>query len=222
MIITFAAGLRQERMRTAIGAQVFGVLVSILHDHEFPLTTTFSPMSNSSAPDPTAALPPYLDLPPHLSAHKYFFVCTLTVAAWDSLVLSPRTWRLFRTKEWPPLKIAFYFLRFMMPIEFVIVGKHPSSCGHYRRCPDSPIAVAFFDTHWTTSMCQSFFLFEPIVTAILVSVCAGVHLVRIRAIYSKDNTITGILGALLFVQVVMMGVACGFYRGAPVRVPFRP
>lgn len=81
--------------------------------------------SNSSAPA-TLPLPPYLDLPPHLSAHKYFFVCTLTVAAWDTLVLSPRTWRLFRTKEWPLLKLAFYFLRLLMPIEFIIVGRSPS------------------------------------------------------------------------------------------------
>ena len=80
-------------------------------------------MSNSSSAPPELSLPPYLDLPPHLSAHKYFFVCTLTVAAWDTLVLSPRTWRLLRTKGWPPLKWGFYFLRLMMPIEFIIVGQ---------------------------------------------------------------------------------------------------
>lgn len=67
-------------------------------------------------------LPPSLDLPPHLSAHKYFFVCTLTVAAWDTLVLSPRAYRLLRTKEWPVLKIAFHFLRLFMPIEFTVAG----------------------------------------------------------------------------------------------------
>ena len=82
---------------------------------------------NSTSP----ALPASLDLPPHLSAHKYFFVCTLTVAAWDTLVLSPRSWRLFRTKEWPFLKIAYHFLRIFMPVEFTIVG------------------VAFFDTKWS-------------------------------------------------------------------------
>ena len=81
--------------------------------------------------DPSSILPPSLDLPPHLSAHKYFFVCTLTVAAWDTLVLSPRSYRLFRKPEWPPLKIAYHFLRWFMPIEFTIVG------------------VAFFDTKWT-------------------------------------------------------------------------
>lgn len=86
-------------------------------------------MSNST--DPTQALPPSLDLPPHLSAHKYFFVCTLTVAAWDTLVLSPRSWRLLRTKGWPFLKIAYHFLRVFMPVEFTIVG------------------VAFFDTKWS-------------------------------------------------------------------------
>lgn len=72
--------------------------------------------------DITSLLPPSLNLPPHLSAHKYFFVCTLTVAAWDTLVLSPRAWRLMKTGEWPVLKIIFHFMRFFMPIEFIIVG----------------------------------------------------------------------------------------------------
>lgn len=84
-------------------------------------------------------LPPSLDLPPHLSAQKYFFVCTLTVAAWDTLVLSPRSWRLLKTKGWPFLKIAYNFLRVFMPIEFTIVG------------------VAFFDTNWSLSVGISLF-----------------------------------------------------------------
>ena len=68
------------------------------------------------------ALPPSLNLPPPLSAHKYFLVCTLTVAAWDTLVLSPRTWRLLRQPGWPTLKILFHFLRVFMPAEFIVVG----------------------------------------------------------------------------------------------------
>jgi hypothetical protein len=80
-----------------------------------------------SAPDltyqtHTGLLPDSLKLPPHLSAHKYFFVCSLTVAAWDSLVLSPRTWKLLRTKEWPVLKIIYHFIRLFMPIAFTVVG----------------------------------------------------------------------------------------------------
>lgn len=71
----------------------------------------------------TADLPPSLNLPPHLSAQKYFLVCTLTVAAWDTLVLSPRTWRLMKSGEWPVLKILFHFLRVFMPVEFTIVGE---------------------------------------------------------------------------------------------------
>ena len=67
-------------------------------------------------------LPNSLRLSPHLSAHKYFFVCTLTVAAWDTLVLSPRSWKLFKSEGWPVLKTMFWFLRFLMPIEFTIVG----------------------------------------------------------------------------------------------------
>lgn len=72
--------------------------------------------------DISSLLPPSLQLPPHLSAHKYFYVCTLTVAAWDTLVLTPRTWRLLKTKEWPLLKFAFHFLRIFMPMEFTVVG----------------------------------------------------------------------------------------------------
>jgi hypothetical protein len=67
-------------------------------------------------------LPNSLKLTPHLSAHKYFFVCTLTVAAWDTLVLSPRSWKLFKSEGWPVLKAMFFLLRHLMPIEFTIVG----------------------------------------------------------------------------------------------------
>jgi hypothetical protein len=72
-------------------------------------------------------LPPSLLLPTHLSAHKYFFVCTLTVAAWDTLVLTPRTWHLTKTAEWPLLKIVYHILRYLMPAEFIILGEPSSS-----------------------------------------------------------------------------------------------
>lgn len=68
-------------------------------------------------------LPNSLNLPPHLSAHKYFMVCTLTVAAWDALVLSPRSWRLLRSPGWPLFKIIYNFLRLFMPAEFIVVGE---------------------------------------------------------------------------------------------------
>ncbi|RXW24436.1 hypothetical protein EST38_g1402 [Candolleomyces aberdarensis] len=143
-------------------------------------------------------LPPSLDLPPHLSAHKYFLVCTLTVAAWDTLVLSPRTWRLFRQPGWPTLKILFNFMRLFMPIEFIIV------------------AVAFFDTKWTQEMCQKFFLFEPICTAILLACCSVVHVIRIKAIYDNNRGILGVMSALFAVQVVVTAICCGFYRTVPL------
>jgi hypothetical protein len=139
-------------------------------------------------------LPPSLDLPPHLSAHKYFMVCTLTVAAWDSLVLSPRTWRLFKTEGWPILKILFNFLRVFMPIEFTAV------------------AVAFFDTNFSQASCQHFFLFEPICTAILLGVTSTVHVIRIYAIYDKSRSILLGLTMLLATQIVITAICCGFYR----------
>ncbi|KAF8644518.1 hypothetical protein AX16_008395 [Volvariella volvacea WC 439] len=143
-------------------------------------------------------LPPSLNLPPHLSAHKYFLVCTLTVAAWDTLVLSPRTWRLIKTPGWPALKILFHFLRVWMPVEFVIV------------------AVAFFDTNWTQEVCQRFYLFEPIATAILLAATSAIHIIRIHAIYEKDRAVLFGLGALFAVQVVVTGICCGFYRSVPL------
>jgi hypothetical protein len=83
--------------------------------------TTMS--GNSSAP----ALPPSLALPPHLSAQKYFFVCTLTIAAWDALVLSPRAWRLLKTPGWPPLKLVFHALRFLLVVELVATGERAAA-----------------------------------------------------------------------------------------------
>ena len=78
---------------------------------------------------PGPSLPPSLDLPPHLSAHKYVLVCTLTVAAWDALVLSPRTWRLMKSPGWPSvqLKVLFSFLRIFMSVEFTVVGTYTYS-----------------------------------------------------------------------------------------------
>lgn len=160
--------------------------------------------NSTGTPDITDLLPPSLDLPPHLSAHKYFFVCTLTVAAWDTLVLSPRTWRLLRMKGWPMLKIIYHFIRLFMPIEFAIV------------------AVAFFDTKFTSSQCNHFYLFEPICTAILVSLCSLVHVVRITAIYPGNNAVKYGMSALLAMQVVAMAVTCGFYRPMPLIFPGPP
>lgn len=153
-------------------------------------------MSNTTVPP--IQLPASLDLPPHLSAHKYFFVCTLTVAAWDTLVLSPRTWRLLRTKEWPALKVLFHFMRIFMPIEFIVV------------------AVAFFDTKWTQNTCSRFYLFEPICTAILLAAASAVHVIRIHAIYEKNRTVLLGMGALLALQIVTTAIACGFYRSVPL------
>ena len=76
-------------------------------------------------PTMSLQLPNELNLSPHLSAHKYFLVCTLTVAAWDTLVLSPRFWRLWKSPGWPALKILFMFLRTFMPAEFIVVGELP-------------------------------------------------------------------------------------------------
>lgn len=77
-------------------------------------------MSNTTSP--TVDLPASLNLSPHLSAQKYFYVCTLTVLAWDTLVLTPRSYRLGRTKAWPALKALYYFLQIWVLADFVVTG----------------------------------------------------------------------------------------------------
>lgn len=138
-------------------------------------------------------LPSSLNLPPHLSAQKYFLVCTLTVAAWDTLVLSPRTWRLLKTPGWPALKVLFHFLRVFMPLEFVVVGENILKIIVFS-CSSQPFSfqLSLFSTLngpnlWVSYLlflffphdfspfqaCQKFFLFEPICTAILLAAASG-------------------------------------------------
>jgi len=150
--------------------------------------------------DIISLLPDSLKLPPHLSAHKYFFVCSLTVAAWDTLVLSPRTWKLLRTKEWPPLKIIYHFIRVFMPVCFTVT------------------AVQFFDTKWTQSNCEKTYLFEPITTAILLACCSAAHVIRIYAIFDKDRTILAGMGVLWAIQFVVTAVCCAFYFSVPLKL----
>jgi hypothetical protein len=98
-------------------------------------------------------LPSSLRLPPHLSAHKYFFVCTLTVAAWDTLVLSPRSFKLLKSEGWPVLKVIFCFLRILMPAEFIVVGMSQFSCSVSQQTDSLVcIGIAFFDSGWSTSV----------------------------------------------------------------------
>ncbi|KAG9046420.1 hypothetical protein FS837_004473 [Tulasnella sp. UAMH 9824] len=150
--------------------------------------------------DISSLLPPSLLLPPRLSAHKYLMVCTLTVAAWDTLVLSPRTWRLYKTQGWPLLKITYQFLRYLMPVEFAIV------------------AVAFFDSSWSLERCQHFYLFEPIVTAFLMAIASLSLAVRMYAIWDKSKIVMFTLGPLLFLQVVVQAICCAFYQVVPLDV----
>jgi hypothetical protein len=103
-----------------------------------------------------------------------------------------------KTKEWPVLKIVFQVLRYLMPVEFIVV------------------AVAFFDTQFTLDMCNKFYLFEPICTMILIALCSAVHVIRIHAIYDKSRPILAGLGALLLIQVAVMAVSSAFYRVIPL------
>lgn len=115
--------------------------------HPVPILIRSPPSFSSTI----MSLPPSLQLPPHLSAHKYFFVCTLTVAAWDTLVLSPRTWRLMKSPGWPALKFIFHFLRIFMPLEFVVVGMRAHQPFLFFFSPVL-VAIAFFDTKWSQAV----------------------------------------------------------------------
>ncbi|CAE6483843.1 unnamed protein product [Rhizoctonia solani] len=101
--------------------------------------------------------------------------------------------------EWPLLKILYHILRYVMPIEFTIV------------------AVAFFDTKWPAERCQSFYLFEPIVTMCLISLCSVVALIRLHAIFDHSKAVLGGLGILLSLQVGIMAACCAFYRPMPLK-----
>jgi len=66
------------------------------------------------------------------------------------------------------------------------------------------------DTHY--QMCKKFYLFEPICTAVLLSMCGVAHAVRISAIFDKSIAVLGVLGAGTFAMATAMGVGSAFYR----------
>lgn len=167
---------------------------------------------SSNSTDPTAAdLPASLNLSPHLSAQKYFYVCTLTVLAWDTLVLTPRSYRLGRTKAWPALKGLYYFLQIWVLTDFVVTGAFSLSALislslYY-------IGAMFFSTSVTQDPdCLRFWPYEPICTAILLFAASVVHVIRVTAIYNHDRRLRFILLCMLFVQGVVDAICCGFYR----------
>lgn len=158
----------------------------------------------------TIDLPNSLNLPPHLSAQKYFYVCTLTVLAWDTLVLTPRSYRLGRTKAWPALKALYYFLQIWVLSDFVATGMSILLA----LVPGSPFLGAMF---FSTSVvqdpdCRRFWPYEPICTAILLFAASTVHVIRVTAIYDHATNIRALLLGLLFVQGVVTAICCGFYR----------
>ncbi|KAF8310264.1 hypothetical protein DL93DRAFT_2038843, partial [Clavulina sp. PMI_390] len=143
-------------------------------------------------------LPPNLLLGPHLSAYRYFFVCTLTIASWDTLVLTTRWWRMTKTQEWPPLKILMTLLRHLMPIEFII------------------LAVSCFNPSFTPERCRKAYLIEPILSAILLSLSSLALIIRVRALHSSappptQRAITFGLSALFVAQVAAHFACCFFY-----------
>lgn len=164
-------------------------------------------MSNTTTPD----LPASLTLTPHQSAQKYFYVCTLTVLAWDTLVLTPRSYRLSRTKAWPALKALYYFLQIWVLTDFIVSGMLalpvlvPTSSRY--------LGAMFFNTSVIQATdCMRFWPYEPICTAILLFAASTVHVIRVTAIYGHDRRIRSLLLGLLFVQGVVTAICCGFYR----------
>ncbi|KAG9315485.1 hypothetical protein JVU11DRAFT_3098 [Chiua virens] len=160
---------------------------------------------------PTIDLPNSLNLSPHLSAQKYFYVCTLTVLAWDTLVLTPRSYRLGRTKAWPALKALYYFLQVWVLTDFIVTGLFLAPA--LVRISPSPSGAMFFSTSVKQNPdCLQFWPYEPICTAILLFAASAVHVIRVTAIYNHETRIRALLLVLLFVQGVVTAVCCGFYR----------
>ncbi|KAL4066857.1 hypothetical protein V8B97DRAFT_1668707 [Scleroderma yunnanense] len=145
----------------------------------------------------TIAHPNSVNLQPHLAAQKYFFACTLTVLLWDTLVLSPRSYKLGRAKiPWPAfqLKVLYYFLQFWVVADFLVTG------------------MMFFSASVTQDPdCLRFWPYEPICTAILLFAASTVHVIRISAIYSHDH-VRSIMSSLLLMQAIVTSIFCGFYR----------
>jgi hypothetical protein len=77
-------------------------------------------------------------------------------------------------------------------------------------------AVSCFNPAFTPEVCRKFYLFEPIMTAVLMSLSSLALVVRVRAINDtsagRQRAITLGLGALLAVQVVVHAVCCFFYH----------
>jgi hypothetical protein len=78
------------------------------------------------------------------------------------------------------------------------------------------VAVSCFNPAFTPEVCRKYYLFEPIVTAILMSLSSLALVIRVRAINdtntSRQRAITFGLGALLAVQVVVHLTCCFFYH----------
>jgi len=85
-----------------------------------------------------------------------------------------------------------------MPLEFIVV------------------AVAFFDRNWTQAMCQRFFIFEPVCTAILLAAASAVHVIRIRALYQDERHVISAMDILYGIQLAFTAVCCGSYRSVPL------
>jgi hypothetical protein len=84
-------------------------------------------------------------------------------------------------------------------------------------------------------MCDKFYLFEPICTAILLASASGacanstalyqllisyaaIHVIRVHAIYEKSRPILFGLGALFALQVAVTAIGSGFYRCTHIHI----
>jgi hypothetical protein len=61
-------------------------------------------------------------------------------------------------------------------------------------------------------MCSKFYLFEPIMSAMLVILSSAAMAIRLTAIYDQSRAVLIGLSSLLGVEVVVMSVATAFYR----------
>ncbi|KAI0031762.1 hypothetical protein K488DRAFT_15864, partial [Vararia minispora EC-137] len=138
--------------------------------------------------------------PPRLTTKRNIFMAALTIAVWDILNMSPTMRKLFvkQPRDWPLLKTLVLLLAVGLIVSQIVQG------------------IALFYADLSREKCERFFIFEPVITTILLFTCSLVHVIRIRAIYSNSSRVFRIMVAMLVQQIVITSVCCAFYERIPV------
>lgn len=133
-------------------------------------------------------------------------------------------------QEWPVLKIFYHVLRYIMPIEFTVVGAYirlepldlyscQLSCcvlRHQVVIREVPKLLSFrAHSHHVSCLVvfrSAILCFRLVNSANSLVPQTVVALIRLHAIFDYSKAVLGGLGALCFIQVATMAACCAFYR----------